>query len=343
LSVAQSLYETHKSITYPRSDCRYLPQNMHDEAPTLIGALLKSDTHLERACQLLDCTRRSRAWNDAQVTAHHALVPTVQVPNDQALSTDERAVYRMIRTSYLAQFLPDHEYDRTRVQLRRGDVLLQARGRKILQNGWRSIVTEAAESDKAQEDADDEQRLPPLTVGDEWIVTQAQLRALKTAPPRHFTQGELVQAMKGVARSVSDPQLRKKLKETTGIGTEATRAGIITGLIARGYLLKHGRTVRASDIAFALLQVIPRAVADPATTAVWEQGLDRIAAGELGLDDFVRQQSAWVADIVHRHRAQPWTLAATAIEPLPGGGAARRDSTGPPKGHPPRAAKPRRR
>lgn len=307
LSVAQSLYETHKAITYPRSDCRYLPQNMHEEAPALIAALLEADPRLRDVCQSLDPVRRSRAWNDTQVTAHHALIPTIQVPHVQALSRDEWAVYQVIRASYLAQFLPDHEYDRTRAQLHRGDVVLQAHGRKTLENGWRSVLTEDAKSDHPEEEAHDQQSLPELIVGSDWAVTEAHLRALKTSPPRHFTQGELVQAMKGIARWVSDPQLKKKLKETTGIGTEATRASIISGLIARGFLLKHGRTVRASDAAVTLLEVIPPRIADPATTALWEQGLDRIAAGALSLDEFVDQQTAWVTAIVQQYRGQAWS------------------------------------
>jgi DNA topoisomerase-3 len=342
LSVAQSLYETHKAITYPRSDCRHLPQNMHSEAPALVAALLRTDSRLRSACQSLDFTRRSRAWNDTQVTAHHALIPTVQVPDEQALSADEWAVYQLIRASYLAQFMPDHEYDRTHAQLHRGLTILQARGRKTLRNGWRGVMAGDRASDQTQDGAEEEQPLPQLSVGSEWVVSETRLRALKTAPPRHFTQGELVQAMKGIARWVSDPQLKKKLKETTGIGTEATRAGIISGLLARGYLVKHGRTVRASDIAFALLLRIPPAVADPVTTALWEQALDRIASGELALDEFVRQQSRWVSDIVQAHRARTWESAASIAEPLARQRLLRQSFGSEPKGRPPRASRSRR-
>jgi DNA topoisomerase III len=307
LSVAQALYESHKAITYPRSDCRYLPENMHSEAPGLVAALLAADPHLRSLCPPVDASHRSSAWNDAQVTAHHALIPTVQVPKQAALTANEWAVYQLIRATYLAQFLPDYEYDRTQAQLHRGDSTLLARGRKIVENGWRSVLIEDLRSDKTEEAQEDQQTLPPLVVDAEWTVNQAHLRALKTKPPGHFTQGELVQAMKGIARWVSDPQLKRKLKETTGIGTEATRASIISGLIARGFLLKHGRTVRASDAAVTLLEVIPPRIADPATTALWEQGLDRIAAGALSLDEFVDQQTAWVTAIVQQYRGQAWS------------------------------------
>lgn len=146
-----------------------------------------------------------------------------------------------------------------------------------------------------------------------------------------------------LARWVSDPQLKKKLKETTGIGTEATRANIISGLIARGYLVKHGRTLRASDTAFALLHVIPPAIADPATTALWEQGLDRIAAGDLSLEAFVREQSAWVTTIVQQHRDQAWAPTTASVKLPTPVKAARERSTGSRQTGRFRAAKLRRR
>ena len=106
--------------------------------------------------------------------------------------------------------------------------------------------------------------------------------------------------------------------------------------------MKHGRTVRASDIAFALLLRIPPAVADPVTTALWEQALDRIASGELALDEFVRQQSRWVSDIVQAHRARTWESAASIAEPLARQRLLRQSFGSEPKGRPPRASRSRR-
>lgn len=307
LTLAQSLYETHKAITYPRSDCRHLPSNMHGEARSIVVALLDSDTGLNGACSHLDVNQRSRAWNDSKVTAHHAIIPTSEVPQRDRLTREEWGLYQLIRAAYLAQFLPNYEYDKTRVELLRGDIALCARGRKVLNVGWRSILEQAKESDQSDESDQEQQILPPLILNGTSTVTGAELRALKTVPPRHFTQGELVKAMKGIARWVSDPALKQKLRDTTGIGTEATRAHIIGALISRGYLQKQGRTIRATDVAHAVLQAIPPAVADPATTALWEQGLDQIAASQLTLETFVHEQSAWVESIVRKHREQPWT------------------------------------
>ena len=143
--------------------------------------------------------------------------------------------------------------------------------------------------------------LPKLYEGLACQVADVDLKALKTLPPKPYTQGELVKSMKGVAKLVSDPRLKQKLKDTVGIGTEATRANIIGGLIARGYLVKKGRAIRASDAAFTLIDAVPAAIADPGTTAVWEQALDMIEAGQLTLDVFIGKQAAWISQLIAQY------------------------------------------
>jgi len=308
LKIAQSLYETHKATTYPRSDCGYLPESMLTEVPTVLDALLVTDPSLRPLIESLDRRQRSRAWNDSKITAHHGIIPTLEPTHLSRMSDNERAVYRLIRANYLAQFLPAHEFDRTTAQLSCADLALQARGKHIVQPGWRIVLDSARENSDGDADSQHSQVLPPLQSGARCAVMGVDLKALKTLPPKPFTQGELVAAMKGVARLVSDPRLKQKLKDTTGIGTEATRAGIIQGLIGRGYLVKKGRAIRASDKAFVLIDAVPSAIADPGTTAIWEQALDLIASGQMPLDDFVAKQSAWVAQLVHTHAHTPLTL-----------------------------------
>ena len=125
-------------------------------------------------------------------------------------------------------------------------------------------------------------------------------------------------AMKSIARLVSDPRLRQTLKDTTGIGTEATRAAIIQGVLDRGYLLRKGRAVRPSPTACTLIDAVPAAVADPGLTAVWEQALDQIASGQLSLEAFVARQSAWVAQLVEQYRGATLAIPSAAA---PGQGA----------------------
>ncbi len=302
LDIAQSLYETHKATTYPRSDAGYLPESMLAEVPTVLDALLATDPSLRPLIDRLDRTQRTRAWNDSKVTAHHGIIPTLEPANLSAMSEKELAVYALIRAYYLAQFLPHHEFDRTLALLDCAGQSLQAVGKQVIVPGWHLALP-----GKRQDAADDEpaqrsQILPPLDTGARCGVQQVELKALKTLPPKPYTQGELVKAMKGVAKLVTDPRLKQKLKETTGIGTEATRAGIINGLLARGYLVKKGRAVRASDAASTLIDAVPAAITDPGTTAIWEQALDMIEAGQMTLDTFIDKQSAWVAQLVQQYR-----------------------------------------
>lgn len=328
LAIAQSLYETHKATTYPRSDSGYLPESMLAEVPVVLNALLATDPSLRPLLQILNRTQRSRAWDDRKVSAHHGIIPTLEPTNLAAMSDKERAVYRLIRAHYLAQFLPHHEYDRTTARLTCADLALQAQGKQVRVQGWRSVLGEVRPDTQGDEDALHAQALPALASGMHCKVTSVDMKALKTQPPKPLTQGELIKAMKGVARLVSDPRLKQKLKDTTGIGTEATRAGIIQGLISRGYLLKQGRAIRASQTAFTLIDAIPRAIADPGTTALWEQALDQIAAGHLTLDEFVGRQSSWVAQLVRDYAHAPLSIALPDSAPCPLCGARMRQRPG---------------
>jgi DNA topoisomerase-3 len=309
LSIAQSLYESHKATTYPRSDCGYLPESMFAEVPAVLDAVLATDPTVRPLLQSLNRTQRSRAWDDRKVTAHHGIIPTLEPAKLSGMSENEKAVYRLIRAHYLAQFLPYHEYDRTLVQLSCADLTLHAHGKQVRVKGWRSVLEElSADAEVDDGGRSHSQILPLLVSGMTCTVAGTELKALKTLPPKPFTQGELIKAMKGVARLVSDPRLKQKLKDTTGIGTEATRANIIQGLIGRGYLDKKGRTVRATRAAFSLIDAVPRAIADPGTTAIWEQALDLIAAEGLSLDEFVGKQSDWVSQLVRDCAKAPLAL-----------------------------------
>ena len=328
LDIAQALYETHKATTYPRSDSGYLPESMLAEVPAVLDALLATDPSLRPLIGQLDRNQRSRAWNDGKVTAHHGIIPTLEPAKLLAMSEKELAVYQLIRGRYLAQFLPHHEFDRTVTQLACGGQSLVAVGKEIAVIGWRQVLA-TPEPDAADgEEAQRSQVLPPLASGSRCGVEQVELKALRTLPPKPYTQGELVKAMKGVAKLVDDPRLKQKLKETTGIGTEATRASTIKGLLDRGYLLKKRRAIRASDAAFTLIDAVPAAIADPGMTAIWEQALDMIEAGQMTLDTFIAKQSAWVAQLVQQHRGATLSIALPPSPPCPQCGAPMRQRTG---------------
>ena len=315
LDTAQALYETYKVITYPRSDCGYLPLSQHGEAAAIIAAMARSDQSLVPLLPHLDAKRRSRAWNDAKVSAHHGIIPTAAAPSSGKLQGKHLAVYSLIRARYLAQFLPNHEYDRTQADFACAGHALRAVGKQVVEPGWKRAMPQAVSAVKGREAAPP-QPLPRLTEGQSCAVQSVKLKDLWTQPPKPFTEGDLIKAMKNVAKLVEDPRLKQKLKDTTGIGTEATRAGIIQGLLDRGYLSKQGKALAATPAAFSLIDAVPRAIADPGTTAIWEQALDMVQSGEMSLETFVAKQSAWMSKLVERCAGLQMTISG----PAPKGG-----------------------
>lgn len=311
LDIAQSLYETHKAITYPRSDCGYLPLSQHSEAPKILAALGRADAAVNELMPHIDAQRRSRAWNDAKVSAHHGIIPTGAGKDVSQLTGKHRAVYTLIRARYLAQFLPNHEYDRTQADFDCASHALRTVGKVVIEPGWKRALPEALAPAKGRE-APAPQALPMLVQGQDYEVARVNLKDLWTQPPKPFTEGDLIKAMKNVAKLVEDPLLKQKLKDTTGIGTEATRAGIIQGLLDRGYLVKNGKALSATPAAFSLIDAVPRAIADPGTTAIWEQALDMVQSGEMSLEEFVAKQAAWMSKQVARCNGMRMTITGPA-------------------------------
>ena len=162
--------------------------------------------------------RKSRAWNDAKVSAHHGIIPTAAAKNLDKLAGKQRAVYTLIRARYLAQFLPNHEYDRTQADFDCAGQDLRAVGKQIVEPGWKRALPEALAPARGRE-APAPQTLPPLAEGGDCRVDAVTPKDLWTQPPKPFTEGDLIKAMKNVAKLVEDPLLKQKLKDTTGIGT----------------------------------------------------------------------------------------------------------------------------
>lgn len=337
LDIAQALYETHKVITYPRSDCGYLPLSQHAEAPAILAALAAADPALATLAPHLDAQRRSRAWNDAKVSAHHGIIPTAAAQASSRLAGKERAVFSLIRARYLAQFLPNHEYDRTQADFDCAGHALRAVGKRIVEPGWRRALPEALAPAKGREAAEP-QALPALREGQDCAVREVTLKDLHTQPPKPFTEGDLIKAMKNVAKLVEDPRLKQKLKDTTGIGTEATRAGIIQGLLDRGYLTKQGKALAATPAAFGLIDAVPRPIADPGTTAIWEQALDMVQSGEMPLEEFVAKQSTWMRKLVERCAGLRLSISGPPVAPGRGKPAWKGKRTGAPSKTAPRKA-----
>ncbi len=281
LSTCQALYERHKLITYPRSDCRYLPQEHYRERSSILDAIATNEIKLSNSVSKADTGIKSAAWNDSKVTAHHAIIPTQRKLNAASLSSIEQQVYGLIARQYLAQFYPVHEYADTRVDIEIAGGLFVATAKTVLIKGWQVLYAR----DKAREA---QKTLPPMVMGQQLHCQRGELLEKNTTPPPYFTDATLLAAMTGISRYVSSADIRKILKETDGLGTEATRAGIIELLFRRGFLIRQGKQIHATDAGRGLIKALPEQATLPDMTAHWEATLNAISLRETAYADFMR-------------------------------------------------------
>ncbi|HGP2369215.1 TPA: DNA topoisomerase III [Salmonella enterica] len=314
LDIAQKLYETYKLTSYPRTDCGYLPLSMREEIPQVLSAVVSTDPALQPVVVQLDTQFVSRIWNDKKITAHHGIIPTKHTGDLSKLSDDERNVYQLIRLHYLAQFLPLMEVDATEATFNIGGQLFRTRGNVVVKPGWKSLFGTLGDED---DDKEGEARLPAMQAGQTCQVQGAEQKALQTKPPAPYNDGTLIAAMTNAAAFVTDAALKKVLKENAGIGTEATRAGIIDTLVKRGFLVREKKALRSTPLGRNLVDVLPGTLTNPGLTALWEQMLDEVAAGRVSLNDFMARQSQWVSQLVNQGKSQPLALQAPPSPPCP--------------------------
>jgi DNA topoisomerase-3 len=282
LDICQGLYERHKLITYPRSDCRYLPLSHFVEAKDVHAAILSNSQHLGQQGSLFsqtqfDLKRKSKAWNDKKVDAHHAIIPTKKTSNH--LSGNDAKVYALICRNYLAQFLGEHQYHAVRVEVEIALGLFAAVAKELIEDGWRCIFIKRSQSHNQDNNNETEQLLPRLNLGQVLKSLQAEVLEKHTSPPKAYTDASLLAAMTGISAHVSDPQLRKILRDTDGLGTEATRAGIIELLFSRGFLSRTGKTITSTSSGRGLIEALPDVATYPDMTARWESELSAISEG----------------------------------------------------------------
>ena len=308
LDAAQALYEKHQLITYPRSDCRYLPEEHFAEADRVTRAIARTQPELAGAVEKADLSLRSRAWNDKKVDAHHAIIPTGKAAAEGRLEPAALKVYSQIARQYLLQFYPPCRYADRRVEVEIAGGRFLAKVRQILEPGWRALMGKEAQDEN-------EGQLPPLTPGEVLQCERGELLEKMTQPPKAFTDASLLAAMTGIARFVQDPALRKVLRETDGLGTEATRAGIIELLFKRGFLIRQGKQIHASEVGKALIAALPEDLSRPDMTAHWESQLDAISRKAFTYQGFMQPLEQALRPLMEQIRPE----ALRGVKAAPGG------------------------
>ena len=316
LDTAQSLYEK-KLTTYPRTDCRYLPEEQFGDAARLITAL-SGVSGLEAVTAKADSALKGPVWDTKKITAHHAIIPTGEKP--QSLTVQETNLYLMIAVQYFLQFYPPMSYEAQKIVVSINDTTWEARGRLILEPGWTGV---AAEEDEDAKKKEPEQSLPPVSSDTPVTCTDVDALKKKTTPPSKFSEGSLIEAMANIHRFVSDASAKATLKENEGLGTEATRASIIETLKGRKYIEPSGKSLVSTPLGQSLIDMTPDVLKDPVMTAQWEQRLEQIARDELTLDAFMQDQITILPTLLNSVLSLPVTLLPTAC-PCPKCGRAMR-------------------
>lgn len=298
LDICQKLYETHKLITYPRSDSRYLPEEHFAGRHSVMKAI---GVHAQDLLPqpVIDADRRNRCWDDKKVDAHHAIIPTAR-SSTVNLHENEAKVYGLIARQYLMQFCPDAMFRKCEIALDIANGKFLAKARFLAQAGWRSLL-----GSKERDEENDGTPLPVVAKGDELLCEKGEVVERQTQPPRPFTDATLLSAMTGIARFVQDKDLKKILRATDGLGTEATRAGIIELLFKRGFLHKKGRSILSTDAGRALIHSLPEMAARPDMTAHWESVLTQISEKQCRYQDFMQPLVGTLYQLIDQARSTP--------------------------------------
>lgn len=293
LDTVQALYEK-KLVSYPRSDCNYIPLSQHDDARRIIP-MLASNGILPAA--RADVTIKGRAFNSKKVeaAAHHAIIPTGETPG--TIQGVEAKIYEMIAWRYVMQFYPVCKFVKMEVLMEVGGHSFRAKGKMITEKGWRAM------NDSVEEKKEEDIMLPDLHSGDRLMPGRYEIEQKVTTPPARFTEGTLLAAMTHIWKYVSpDNPNREKLKECKGIGTPATRDTIISELMENRNgkvtpcMERVGKELMPTPFGMWLTENVEESLTKPDVTAVMEYNLSLIAQGEKSLEDYMADTIKMIKD-----------------------------------------------
>ena len=311
LSFMQSLYETHKLLTYPRTDSRYITKDVVATLPERLRAI-SIGAYKDAASAILRQKPIQTKYivNDAKVTDHHAIIPTEQYVDLNRLTNDERHIYDLVVRRFLAVLSAPFEYDEVQVKVTVGKYSFYAKGQSVKSAGWKALYDSSLSDDDDVSDDMSSQALPQLSQGAPVFVKDVRIISAKTKPPARYTEATLLTAMENPTGQVESGELRDALKTAGGLGTPATRADIIEKLFDSFYVERKGRDIFPTSTGRQLIDIVPPELKSAELTAKWEQRLSLIAAGKENDTRFVDEMRKYatslvsdvrVSDSVYRH------------------------------------------
>ena len=295
LDIAQSLYEKRKMITYPRTDSRYLSDDMIPKIKVVLKRLKDAGIFADYASDLIDGEKlpvTKRIVDNKKVTDHHAIIPADNYYRKDSLTSDEKKVFGLIAIRFIAAFNRPYKYTATKITVLCEDELFISKGNTVTDEGWKRLYKEVYKNVK-----DNEQILPDVKKDDTVMVKEAHTIEKGTKPPLPYNEATLLTAMENAGKNTDDEQLKEKMKEY-GLGTPATRAAIIERLIEVGYIHRKGKSLIPDRKGKQLISIVPEEMRSPVTTGKWEKGLGSIAKGNMQAEKFMASINRYVYYLV---------------------------------------------
>lgn len=316
LKLIQTLYEK-KVTTYPRVDTTYLPEDVYPKVPEILRRMMP---YADKTAPLLGSRllKSKKVFDNSKVTDHHAIIPTGEAPD--RLSGDEKLMYHLIATRFIAAFYPDCLARQTTVEANVDGTPFKATGKVITDPGWR-VLYPAKKGEQTADDKDQESmpELPPMEVGEHGPHEPKVVKKTSTAP-KPYTEGTLLRAMETAGRAIDDEELREAMKEN-GIGRPSTRAAIIETLFKRRYIERRRKSIVATQAGIDLINIINEdLIKSPRLTGLWENKLRRIERGDFSAATFVAELKEMITTIVHDVLSDNSQRRVTVIEDAPAKG-----------------------
>ncbi len=300
LTIAQELYEKRKMITYPRTDSRYLSDDMKKQISQILEKLYvveRYQKYVEKILSLPILPLGKRIIDNNKVTDHHAIIPTTKKINMDILTDNEKKVYNTIVIRFLSVFYEQYIYMITKITTEVEKEHFLSKGTTIIQKGWTELyqtLDMAVKRNKKEEII-----LPDLISGQQVNVIQSKWCKKKTQPPALYTENTLLSAMENAGRFVEDETLKEQMKDS-GLGTPATRAAIIERLLTVGYIERKGQTLVPTEKGMKLIEIVPEELKSPQTTGKWEKGLSSIAKGNMTNEKFMASIQRYVHFLIEQ-------------------------------------------
>ena len=300
LDIAQSLYEKRKMITYPRTDSRYLSDDMKGKVHNTLRRLNELEEYQSYTQPLSgNISFTKRIIDNSKVTDHHAIIPTDGKLRVDSLMEEEKKVFSLVAARFLAVFYPYYRYETTKVYAMAEQEQFLSKGTVVLEEGWQAVekaLVPATATKKKKKD-EEEQKLPALTEGEQRKIEKAAVQKKKTKPPTPYTESSLLSAMENAGRFVEDEALKEQMKDS-GLGTPATRAAIIERLLTVGYIVRKGKNLIPTEKGMKLIEVVPIEMSSTQTTGKWEKGLSSISKGKMTEERFMASIRRYVQFLI---------------------------------------------